>query len=195
MATLQFVRELKDTKLLLLGIVEEGESARYTVNLTAYRDIGSPTSGDELEDSQLSVIYYTDELIRAKKKALNILTYADNSKKNLSIKLYRAGFSREIIDQVCSDMVERGYVNERRQLERLVWGEANTKLRGPFLIVPKLVSRGYSATEIRDVMDNLVDSGEIDFDLNAEKLIEKKLPAARDDEEIKKLLFKNGFRR
>ena len=195
MASLQFVRELKDTKLLLLGIVEEGESARYTVNLTAYRDIGSPTSGDELEDSQLSVIYYTDELIRAKKKALNILTYADNSKKNLSIKLYRAGFSREIIDQVCSDMVERGYVNERRQLERLVWSEANTKLRGPFLIVPKLVSRGYSATEIRDVMDNLVDSGEIDFDLNAEKLIEKKLPAARDDEEIKKLLFKNGFKR
>ena len=195
MATLQFVREAKDSHLLLLGIVEEGESARYTVNLTAYRDIGSPTSGDELEDSQLSVIYYTDELIRAKKKALNILTYADNSKKNLSIKLYRAGFSREIIDQVCSDMVECGYVNERRQLERLVWSEANTNLRGPFLIVPKLVSRGYSATEIRDVMDNLVDSGEIDFDLNAEKLIEKKLPAARDDEEIKKLLFKNGFRR
>ena len=120
MTTLKYIREIKDTSLLLLGIVGEGEFADYTVNSTLYAEIGSPSVGDTIDSSSLSAIKYADELYRAKKKALSILAYSDNNQKNLKAKLLRAGFSHEISDRVCEKMVSYGYINEKNQLERLI---------------------------------------------------------------------------
>lgn len=194
MATLKYIREAKDSHLLLLGIVEEGESANYTVNAVTFRDIGSPTVGDELDSSQMSAILYIDQLLHCKKKALNILAYADNNRRSLSMKLTRAGFSREIVSIVCDEMVERGYINEQRQLERIVLDEANRKLRGPLRIIPALVSKGYSSVQIKKVISELVELGEIDFRKNARLLLEKKLLDPTDEDEAKKILYKNGYK-
>lgn len=194
MATLKFIREVKDSRLLLLGITEGEESARYTVNATCLESIGYPSVGDELDSEQMSAIRYTDEIYRAKKKALNILAFADNNRKNLSAKLYRAGFSREIIAEVCDEMERLGYIDESRQLERIILLEANGKLRGPRKIIPTLAAKGYSTSDISAVLHRLVESGEIDFKANARLLVEKKLPSEADAEEIKKLLFKNGYK-
>ena len=193
MATLKYKREIKDTGLLLLGIVGEGESADYTVNSTLYLEIGSPSVGDNISDTDMSAVKYADELYRARKKALNILAYADNNQKTLKAKLLRAGFKYEIADLVLTEMVSRGYVNEKNQLERLILTEANQKLRGPLKIIPALINKGYSSSDVREVLRRLTDEGEIDFSANAERLIEKKLPAEADGEEIKKLLYKNGY--
>lgn len=194
MASLIFVRDAKETNLLLLGISEEGESARYTVNLSTYREIGAPSAGDELDGEQLAAVKYTDELLRAKKKALNILAFADNNKRTLSVKLYRAGFGREITEAVVTEMVERGYINESRQLERLILNEANVKLRGPGRIIPALVAKGFSSSDIREALSALESSGEIDFSRNARLLLEKKLSDDADEDEAKKILFKNGYK-
>ena len=194
MATLKYKREIKDTGLLLLGIVGEGESADYTVKASLYAEIGSPSVGDTLDEVSLSAIKYADELYRARKKALNILAYADNNQRNLKAKLLRAGFKYEIADSVLDEMVSRGYVNEKNQLERLILVEANVKLRGPLKIVPALVNKGYSSSDVREVLRRLTDEGELDFSANAERLIEKKLPTDADGEEIKKLLYKNGYK-
>ncbi len=194
MAALKFIREVKDSHLLLLGVAEEGESANYTVNAACYDAVGSPTAGDELDDGQMSVIKYTDKLIRAKKKALNILAFADNNKKSLAAKLYRAGFPREMVDEVVAEMLSLGYIDERRQLERIILTEANQKLRGPRKIIPALAAKGYSSSDIGAVMRALVDSGEIDFSKNAMLLIEKKLSDDAESEEKKTLLYKNGYK-
>ena len=193
MATLKFIREIKDTSLLLLGIVGEGESADYTVNSSLYAEIGSPAVGDEIDSASLSAIKHADEHYRAKKKALSILAYADNNQKNLKVKLIRAGFSYEISDRVCEEMVSYGYINENNQLERLIMIEANQKLRGPLRIVPALVNKGYSSSDVRRVLNRLVDEGEINFKENSLRLAEKKLPDDFDEEDLKKLLYKNGF--
>lgn len=193
MATLKFIREIKDTSLLLLGIVGGGESADYTVNSSLYAEIGSPAVGDEIDSASLSAIKHADEHYRAKKKALSILAYADNNKKNLKAKLIRAGFSYEISDHVCEEMVSYGYINENNQLERLIIIEANQKLRGPLRIIPALVNKGYSSSDVRRVLNRLVDEGEINFKENSRRLAEKKLPDDFDEEDLKKLLYKNGF--
>lgn len=193
MATLRFIREERESRLLLLGIAEEGESARYTVNLSAFEEIGSPSVGAELTDEQMSVIQHTDRLCRARKKALSLLAFADNNQRTLRMKLARCGFDREISEEVCREMVERGYINEQRQLQRLIVNEANVKLRGPGRIIPALAAKGYSSSDIRLVLHGLVESGEIDFKKNALTLIEKKLPGA-DPEEEKKFLYKNGYK-
>ena len=193
MTTLKFVREIKDSRLLLLGLAGEGESARYTVNYSLYEELGSPSAGEELDEGQISAIICADEYIRAKKKALSILAYADNNKKNLGAKLYRAGFGRETVASVVAEMESLGYIDERRQLERIILSEANQRLRGPRKIIPALVAKGYSSTDVGGVMRALVDAGEIDFSENAKALIAKKLPEGTDSEEKKKLLYKNGF--
>ena len=194
MATLRYIREIKDTGLLLLGIVGEGESADYTVNSSLYTEIGSPSVGDDIDDASLSAVKYADELYRARKKALNILAFADNNQRNLKAKLLRAGFGYEIAGVVCDEMISRGYINEKNQLERLILVEANEKLRGPLRIVPALVNKGYSVNDVRSVLHRLTDEGEVDFFANSKRLIEKKLPDDADGEEIKKLLYKNGYK-
>ena len=194
MATLRYIREIKDSRLLLLGIVGEGEPSRFTVSTTVMESIGSPTVGAELDERQMSVIEYADRLFRAKKKALSILAYADNNRRSLAMKLARAGFERDIVDEVVDEMLSLGYIREKDQLERLILVEANGKLRGPARIIPALVTKGYSSSDVREVLHSLVDSGEVDFKKNARILIEKKLPQGADAEEKKKLLYKNGYK-
>ena len=192
MATLKFVRQIKDTKLLLLGIVEEGESATYTVGIDTYENIGSISVGEFVDEATLVSIKYADEYIRAKKKALNILAFADNNRRQLTDKLRRAGFSREIAQEICEEMVLLGYVNELRQLEIIVLNEANIKLRGPVKIMAALSAKGYSSRDIRTAISNLTERGELDFKRNAELLLEKKMTSG-DEDEKKKILYKNGY--
>ena len=191
MITLRSIREIGDNGLLSLAIGGE-ESANYTVNASVYAEIGSPSVGDLLTDGQIYLIREYDEYFRAKKKALSILAYADNNRRNLAMKLAKAGFGRELCDRVVSEMVSLGYIDEKRQLERLITLEANGKLRGPLRIIPALVNKGYSSSDIRAVMHELTESGEVDFRRNAKILLEKKLPTA-DPEERKKFLYKNGY--
>ena len=194
MAVLKYIREQNNSHLLSLGIFEGEETVCYTVNAATFEAVGSPLRGSELDYEQLSAIKYTDKLIRARKKALSILAFADNNCRTLTVKLGRAGFDREITSTVVDEMLEHGYINEERQLERLILSEANVKLRGAGKLVPALVAKGYSSSDVRMVLTRLVEDGEIDFKKNAKKLIEKKLPPDADSEEKKKLLFKNGYK-
>ena len=192
MITLRAIREIGDKGLLSLAIGGE-ESANYTVNASLYAEIGSPSVGDILNDEQIYLIKEYDEYFRAKKKALSILAYADNNRRNLALKLSKAGFGRDLTDRVVCEMVSLGYVDEKRQLERLITLEANGKLRGPLRIVPALVSKGYASAEVREIMFDLVETGEINFRKNAMALLDKKLPEA-EPEEKKKFLYKNGYK-
>lgn len=192
MKTLRSVREIGDKGLLSLAIGGE-ESANYTVNSKVYLEIGSPSVGDILNDGQIYLIKEYDEYFRAKKKALSILAYADNNRRNLAMKLQKAGFGRDLCDRVVCEMVSLGYIDEKRQLERLITVEANGKLRGPLRVIPSLVNKGYSSSDVRCVLRDLMESGEVDFKKNAKSLLDKKLPEA-DPEEKKKFLYKNGYK-
>ena len=194
MALVSYIRVTKEQKLLLLGIIEEGESRRYTISEELYSSLGSPEARTELSDSDLREIKYADELYRAEKKALSLLSYADNNERTLRQKLARAGFSADVSREICEKMLSLGYINERRQLERLILAEANGKLRGPAKITAHLVSKGYSQKDIREVLTSLADSGEIDFKVNAKRLIDKKLSEDCDAEEKKSLLYRNGYK-
>ena len=194
MAAVSYIKTLKDQKLLLLGIIEEGESRRYSVRAEVYASVGSPSARTELSEREMSVIKYADELYRAEKKALSLLSYADSSARTLKLKLQRAGFSREVAEEITDKMLSLGYINESRQLERLVLCEANERLRGPLKLIPHLVAKGYSSADVRRAVSALVEQGELDFSANAKRLIEKKLPSDATAEERKKLLYRNGYK-
>jgi SOS response regulatory protein OraA/RecX len=187
------INDKEKIKNYLLSLEKEGEeSARFEADGAVLRRDNKLNTGDANSLGESSDKDSTLDM--ARKKALNILSYADNNKKNLLTKLLRAGFSYDVSSRVCEEMVELGYIDERRQLERLVSVEANQRLRGPYRIIPTLVAKGYSKDMICDVVRELTSSGEVDFEKNARSLIEKKLPSG-SIEERRKLLYKNGFKK
>ena len=189
-----YVRATKEKNLLLLGIAEGEETARYTVSAEVYNSIGSPVRGAVLGAEERSLIREYDLEYRARKQALSYLSLADNSERNLTLKLIRKGFDREISSRVAAQMVALGYVNEQRQLERLILSEANNNLRGPMKILPKLVGKGYSADSVKSAMRALTDSGELDFSANAKRLLLKHGAEDLPREEKRALLYKHGYK-
>ncbi len=194
MSILDYIRIQKNDKLLLLGISEEGEHYRYMVSEPFYISIGSPTARTLLSEEMLSLIKSESERIRVKKKALSILSYSDNNERSLKQKLVRAGFSREVSEESAREMVSLGYIDEERQLRRLIAREANINLSGYSKLLPKLLAKGYSSDMIRSVTRTLVEEEEINFSDNAKRLIEKRLPEGASSEEKKKLLYKYGYK-
>ena len=192
MAKVIYIKDTKEKNLLFLGVSEEGENARYTVNRALYSDIGMPCVGCELDEGAMEEIRAYDELYRAKKKALSLLSFADNNRRELKLKLLRAGFAADVCEECVREMEGLGYINEERTLERLILLEAK-KLRGPSRIVAGLAAKGYSTAMIRRVMQKLCESGEIDFNRIKEQLKETKLPPDACEDEVKKLLYKQGF--
>ena len=193
MAVIQYVKRQEKSNLLLLGISEGEDSARYTVGAELYESLGAPDRGESLSDREMAEIIYADEEYRAKKKALSLLALADNNECNLRRKLLRYGIRREIAEAVVSEMVGRGYVDEIRQLERLVLREANEALYGKRKILARLVAKGYSLTDVKGVIARLSECGDVDFLRNRERLIERRLGDGAGEEEVKKLLYKYGY--
>ena len=190
---LSFVKASRSKGYLVLGLIDSGEKHIYTVSESAYSEIGSPYPPCEIDGGMLESICFADECYRAKSIALRLLSYADNNERSLITKLVSRGIGREVARDTVAEMIKLGYVNEKRQLERLILKEANGSLAGPKKLIPKLMAKGYSRADIDSVIDMLFEAGEIDFQKNKEELIAKKVTRGATEEEISAILYKNGY--
>ena len=193
MATVLFVKPDEKKKRVGIGITEDdGTTVTLTVKERTYTSLGCPGRGDEIDEGDLADMRFEDEVIRAFRKATALIADVDRSRYELRCKLTLAGYSREAVDLAISACEKYGYIDESRQLERLIEREANRKLRGKYYIKRKLLSKGYSSSDIDRVTRLLVERGEVDFDANFNLLRQKKCPS--DDTEITALKYKYGYR-
>ena len=170
--------------------IDTGEGVEwFLLSDGQYDALGRPTPCEEISDEDFRIASDGDEYNRAKKKALNILSFGDNSERELLAKLSRAGFSRTVRDRVLSEMKALGYVDEERQLTRLIEALANEKLSGPKKILASLVGKGYAPEKVKSVMRRLEIEKKIDFTASKEKL----LRGIEDSDERRKILYKRGF--
>jgi SOS response regulatory protein OraA/RecX len=88
-------------------------------------------------------------------------------------------------------MTDYGYIDEGRQISRLVISLATESLFGPKKIMARLASRGYSPTDIRAAIRAAEESGEIDFSENRRLVLKKHSP--KDETEANKILYKYGY--
>lgn len=183
-------------------ISEHGELVSITamadkeIKLTVFRDIydsvGAPTPSDFPDEEVCRQLIFGDECYRAVKKALSLLSFSDNSKCALRRKLCTAGFSKDASSYAVDYAVSLGYINELTALSRLVTREASA-LNGPRKICAKLLAKGYNATEVRKVISELTESGDIDFSGNFSRLKDKYLGEEFTEEDVKRLKFKFGY--
>ena len=181
----------KRTKLKLLLESTEGERFEYVVSEGTYRGIGCPLSGDFLSSELIEELVREDEEIRATKKALGILSYADNSTARLRMKLARAGFSKRASEEAISSLVRAGLLDDSRQVKVRVETLWRYQLLGPRRILAKLSAEGYPSSSVRAAISELKEEGVIDFSLSKRKLLEKKQP--ENFEEKQKLLYRYGY--
>ena len=121
-----------------------------------------------------------------------MLADSDKSRYEMMQKLRHLGYSKEIIDTVLNKCEQYGYLDEDRQLERLIEREANRKLRGRYYVKRKLMAKGYRSSAIDRITDSLVESGEIDFESNFQRLIKKR--GADDENAIMTLKYRYGYK-
>ena len=193
MAKIIYIKESKTKGYLVIGVKEGEQKTPLTVNGAAYAALGSPALGEELSTDTYEALARENQRFLALRKALYLLSFSDNSERNLRYKLMRAGYPCDVVDFAVSEVLRLGYINEARQLERLIVNEANSRLYGPMKIVSRLAGKGYSTSAIREAMESLCDSGEVDFDTNRARLLEK-LPDGYTDEDMYKLLYKYGYK-
>ncbi len=129
---------------------------------------------------------------RACKFALSSLSRCDYSKKALYAKLLAKGFDSPTASEALNYVVSFGYIDERRQIERIILDLFSRNGYGKRKIAELLLRRGYCREDISACLRSLTDSGEIDFDMAKERLLSK-YPANLSDEERKKILYKYGF--
>lgn len=186
-----YLKPLKEKGYLRLGI-DTGEGKEgFNLSEKQYGELGCLLSGDEITDEELSFIRDCDMRYRAFKKALSILAFSDNSERRLYEKLIRCGISRAIAKETVSEVLRLGYIDSHRQLSHIITNEVNLRNTGPAKLAQKLMAKGYLRSDIESVISELKESGEIDFEAAKERLLLSK--DACDEEEKKKILYKNGY--
>ena len=191
--TVIYVKSGSAKGYIRVGVGCDGEKYDFSVSDTDYESAGAPCADCILTEDVFELFSLSDMRYRARLKALRILSYGDNSERMLKVKLSRSGINRKIVEDTVSEMVSLGYINTERQLERQILSLVNIHSLGPGKIIPKLMARGYARCDIESLLDSLAMQVKIDFDSAREALITKKLPPDADGEQVKKLLYKNGY--
>ena len=186
-----YIRASSSKGYLRLGLSDGEKKNEYTVSESDYRDNGSPLVGDEIFD--VEALLLSDMRYKARLCALRILSFGDNSESTLKRKLLARSISPQIASEICSEMVGLGYLDESRQLAKLIENEANVRLSGKRLIYRRLSAKGYSREATERVLSELISQGTVDFESSKRKLIDKKFPEGAPKKDILALLYKHGY--
>ena len=171
----------------------EGEVRRtFTISREDDTRLGSPAAGEEIDGELISSLAEAEGKLRARAKAVSLLSYGDNSANALCRKLRARGYDRESAEAAVATMIGKGYIREEEQASRLAVACATRKLWGRRKILSYLHGRGYDLTLARRVIDQAIADGEIDFEEIKQELIARKLGEDATGEEKRRLLYRYG---
>ena len=181
---------------------EQVEERELVVASRMLFEIGNIAGGVlpyELNCEQFDELEYDARLWEAVKKAYDLLSYGDNSKKRLCEKLRQRGFDREIAEEAAEYAERIGAVDEKRQLRHTV-EQLIAKCYGRSRIKQELIKKGISREIIEDELDELL--CEVDFDELLEKLLKKQVDFSKLDsspdgrkyrEKVISAMFRYGY--
>ena len=134
-------------------------------------------SVERKKKQQDTYLFSDDECRKAAMKAMSLLQFKDRTEKELSEKLYRAGFSEAASAEAMQYVIRFGYINDRRYVENYIMFQKEKKSRKE--IVFKLAEKGVDKELVWQVMEETEYDGEEDA---IETLILKKLKGRSVDE-------------
>ena len=100
MPRIDYVRSSEDGKTVKIAVITDEDRVVYTVGGRLYSRLGGFSRGEEISEDTLLQIRAEHNYRAAKRKALNILAYADNNERTLAMKLIRGGTDKECAKEV-----------------------------------------------------------------------------------------------
>ena len=125
--------------------------------------------GHEIDEVSLKNILYDNERLEALNKAVDYLSKALKTKKQVKDYLLKKGYEEDVVWQVIDKLKEYNYINDCEYSKRYI--ESVSKNQGKKLIEYKLMMKGVKKQDIETIFDDC----EIDLKESAKNVAEKYL--------------------
>ena len=137
--------------------------------------------GDKIDENNLKTILDDEMYLKAKNKALNILSKADQSEKKIREKLHD-DFEESTIDKVIEFLKRNKFIDDNLLAQKIVNTNLNLNKCGKNRIKQNLYNKGLDASSIIEAMSEI--DSDIEFE-NAMHLAKKRYERVKNEDSRK----------
>ena len=137
--------------------------------------------GDEIDENNLKTILDDEMYLKAKNKALNILSKADQSEKKIREKLHD-DFEESTIDKVIEFLRRNKFIDDNLLAQKIINTNLNLNKCGKNRIKQNLYNKGLDASSIIEAMSEI--DSDIEFE-NAMHLAKKRYERVKNEDSRK----------
>lgn len=186
---------------MIITLIEKYKGETYCViadedkRVYLHRDIITKyklKEGMEISNEDFGKILFASEFRRASRRAMYLINEREYSYIRLFEKL-KNNYPKDICYKVCDAMAAKGYINDRRLAESLVYSYMECKLYGPRRVKQELYKRGIRGKIADEAIENALEGLEDRLDALIEKKYLSYLTDRKDIKSINKA--KNGLLR
>ena len=151
----------------------------------------------EFSDEEFLEILKEDSIRRAKDQALRYLEIRPHSKKELTLKLLRKSYPKEVIETALYDLKKVDLVNDETFTQQFIQNELNLRPGSKRLLRSKLIQRGIKSEIFEPILDKFYEKqDETEIALQIAKKFLKTQRDTKKDKQKEKLvrhLLNKGF--
>lgn len=144
----------------------------------------------ELEDDFISEILTAEEEMNAYNYAVNLISRAPKSEKELKMKMQDKGYDVIFIENVIKKLREQRYIDDERYSEMFISSKINTSKDGRRKIKEALYNKGINKEIIDEKLSSVSEEEEIE---RAFLLAKKKLASMKEEDTRKKTLKLSNY--
>ncbi|MEA5095559.1 MAG: RecX family transcriptional regulator [Sedimentibacter saalensis] len=144
----------------------------------------------ELDDDFISEILTAEEEMNAYNYAVNLLSRAPKSEKELKMKMQDKGYDVIFIENVIKKLREQRYIDDERYSEMFISSKINTSKDGRRKIKEALYNKGINKEIIDEKLSSVSEEEEIE---RAFLLAKKKLASMKEEDTRKKTLKLSNY--
>lgn len=137
--------------------------------------------GDDIDEEHLKSILSDEMYLKAKNKALNILSKADQAEKKIREKL-STDFEEDTINRVIEFLKKNNFINDNLLAQKIVNTNLNLDKCGKNRIKQNLYNKGLDVSAINEAMSDIDSDAEFD---NAMYLAKKRYERVKNEDKRK----------
>ncbi|MGO4889821.1 recombination regulator RecX [Anaerobacillus sp. MEB173] len=152
--------------------------------------------GSNVDEAQLKVILYQDEIKKGFNAALNYLSYRMRTVKEIHSYLHKKEYSEAAINEVIKKLYEYKYVDDLEFAKAFVRTRKNTTVKGPEKIKQELKEKGVNQTHLEASLEQYSFEEQVQA---AVTFLEKKTKMSRNQsinslkQKLTRTLYGKGF--
>ena len=137
-------------------------------------------------------MYSIEEFDKEKSKVLKYVLYKKRSKQEVKNKFYNT-IDSQMLEDIIDELEENGYIDDNNYIERAISEFMALKNLSIKEIKYKLFAKGLNSDIIDEYISNHNDELN-DYEIQSIKNIFYKKQTSRDEEDIKQMLLKKGYK-